>query len=129
MASTGIGNNRPNRIGNGMNSDPTIDHWFDPAAFQRVEPTGTFGDAGRSILRGPSSWNIDATLVKHTKFGKVDSELRVEAFNLLNHPQFGPPGRTLGNADFGVITTTSSPVCQTCGTSERQVQVAMKLKF
>jgi hypothetical protein len=129
MASTGIGNNRPNRIGNGMNSDPTIDHWFDPAAFQRVEPTGTFGDAGRSILRGPSSWNIDATLVKHTKFGRVDSELRIEAFNLLNHPQFGPPGRTLGNADFGVITTTSSPVCQTCGTSERQVQVAMKLKF
>jgi hypothetical protein len=129
MASTGVGNNRPNRIGNGMNSDPTIDHWFDPAAFQRVEPTGTFGDAGRSILRGPSSWNIDATLVKHTKFGKVDSELRIEAFNVLNHPQFGPPGRTLGNADFGVITTTSSPVCQTCGTSERQVQVAMKLKF
>jgi hypothetical protein len=130
MASTGITNNRPNRIGNGMNSDPTIDHWFDPAAFQRpADTTGTFGDSGRNILRGPGSWNIDMTLVKHTKFGRFDSELRVETFNLLNHPQFGPPNGQLGNAAFGTITTLATPSCQTCGTSERQIQVAMKVRF
>jgi hypothetical protein len=130
MASTGITNNRPNRIGNGMNSDPTIDHWFDPAAFQRpADTTGTFGDSGRSILRAPGLWNVDFTLVKHTKFGRIDSELRVETFNLLNHPQFGPPNGQLGNAAFGTITTAASPSCQTCGTSERQIQAALRLRF
>jgi hypothetical protein len=130
MASTGIGNNRPNRIGNGMNSDPTIDHWFDPAAFQRpADSTGTFGDAGRNILRGPGLFNIDLTLVKHTKFGRVNSELRVEAFNVLNHPQFGPPNGQLGNSAFGTITASATPSCQTCGTSERQIQAALKLRF
>jgi len=130
MASTGITNNRPNRIGDGMNSDPTIDHWFDAAAFQRpADTTGTFGDSGRGILRAPGLWNVDFTLVKHTKFGRLDSELRVETFNLLNHPQFGPPNGQLGNAAFGTITTSASPSCQTCGTSERQIQVAMKVRF
>ena len=133
MASTGIGNNRPNRIGNGLNSDPTIDHWLDASAFQRpADTTGTFGDSGRNILRGPGIFNIDLTLVKHTKFGRVNSELRVEAFNVLNHPQFASPtgGQlALGNAAFGTITATATPSCQTCGTSERQIQAALKLRF
>jgi hypothetical protein len=129
MASTGI-TNRPNRVGNGMNSDPTIDHWFDASAFQRpADTTGTFGDAGRNIMRGPGTFNIDLSLVKHTKFGRVDSELRVEAFNVLNHPQFGQPNGVLGNAAFGTITAMSSPTCGTCGTSERQIQAAVKLRF
>jgi hypothetical protein len=129
MASTGIGNNRPNRIGNGMNSDPTIDHWFDPAAFQRPEPTGTFGDSGRNILRGPSIFNVDLSVFKMTKIARLDTELRVEAFNVLNHPQFGTPNGQLGNSAFGTITSSATPSCQTCGTSERQIQVALKLRF
>ncbi len=130
MASTGITNNRPNRIGNGMNSDPTIDHWFDPAAFQRTpDSTGTYGDAGRNIMRGPGIFNIDLSLVKHTKFGRINSELRLEAFNVLNHPQFGQPNGQLGNSAFGTITAMSNPTCGTCGTSERQIQAALKLRF
>src|SRR2546422_10915881 len=30
----------------------TVDHWFDPRAFT-VPTAGTFGNAGRSSLRGP----------------------------------------------------------------------------
>ena len=130
MASTGITNNRPNRIGDGMNSDPTIDHWFDPSAFQRTpDSTGTYGDAGRNIMRGPGIFNIDLSLVKHTKFRRIDSELRLEAFNVLNHPQFGQPNGQLGNSAFGTITAMSNPTCGTCGTSERQIQAAVKLRF
>jgi len=130
MASTGLTNNRPNRIGDGMNSDPTIDHWFDPTAFQRTpDSTGTFGDAGRNIMRGPGVFNVDLSLVKNTKFGRVNSELRVEAFNVFNHPQFGQPNGQLGNAAFGTITAAGNPQCGTCGTSERQIQAAVKLRF
>jgi hypothetical protein len=34
-------------------------------------------------------------------------EFRVEAFNALNTPQWGPPGSTQGSSTFGVITNTN----------------------
>ncbi len=131
MASTGITNNRPNAVEgkSGYNSDKTIDHWFDTTAFTRTESTGTFGDLGRNTLRGPEIFNVDFSLVKNTRIGRVDTELRIETFNLFNHPQFGPPARTFGNGDFGTITASATPTCQTCGTSERQIQFGVKLRF
>ena len=91
MQSTGTGN-RPNRIGDGLAADPTIAQWFDPSAFvSPTDLTGTYGDSGRGILRGPGQFNIDFSVIKGTKIGKIDTEFRVEAFNVLNHPQFGQP--------------------------------------
>jgi len=126
--------NRPNRVGNGNAAEPTIDRWFDPTAFRPTsEPTATFGNAGRNILRGPGQWNIDVSLVKLTRFGKVTSELRVEAFNVLNHPQFAAPfgpSASFGNTSFGTITAMlGNPACATCGTTERQIQIGLKLFF
>jgi hypothetical protein len=129
IASTGTGN-RPNRVGQGYHADKTIDHWFDPNAFVRpADTTGTYGDSGRNILRGPGIFNVDASLIKNTRIGRFDTELRVEAFNVFNHPQFGQPNGQLGNANFGVITTSANPSCGTCGTSERQIQLAMKVRW
>jgi hypothetical protein len=130
MASTGLGNNRPNRIGDGIPDDQNIDNWIDANDFQRTpDSTGTFGDAGRNILRGPGIFNIDMSLIKNTKVGRFDTELRVEAFNVLNHPQFGQPNGQFGNANFGVITSSANPSCGTCGTAERQIQFSMKVRF
>jgi len=130
VQSTGTGN-RPNRICDGNLSNPTIDKWFDTSCF--VPPsdiTGTYGDAGRGIIRGPGSFNIDASLIKNTRFGKVNTEVRVEAFNILNHPQFANPNTTIGNAAVGTITSMlSSPSCSLCGTTERQIQIAFKARF
>ena len=39
----------------------TVDQWFDKTAFQAV-PSGTFGNAGRNILRGPSWKGLDLSL-------------------------------------------------------------------
>jgi hypothetical protein len=131
MLSTGAPGNRPDRIGDGTAADPTIDQWFDPAAFRRTaEPTATFGSAGRNILRGPGQFNVDASLVKLTRFGKVASELRIEAFNLFNHPQFAQPNPVLGSSGFGSISAMlSNPACASCGTTERQVQLGLVLRF
>jgi hypothetical protein len=130
VQSTGTGN-RPNRICDGSISNPTIDRWFDASCFVApTDITGTYGNAGRNIVRGPGSFNIDAALIKNTKIGKLSTEIRIEAFNLLNHPQFGNPNTTLGNAAFGTISTMlSSPSCSVCGTVERQVQVGAKVRF
>jgi hypothetical protein len=130
VQSTGTGN-RPNRICDGKLSNPTIDKWFDTSCFVApTDLTGTYGNAGRGIIRGPGSFNIDASIIKNTKIGNVATEIRIEAFNVLNHPQFGNPNTTLGNAAVGTISSMlTSPSCSTCGTVERQVQLGAKFRF
>jgi hypothetical protein len=126
------GSNRPNRLADNINnSDQNIDHWFDLAAFQVVpETTATYGSAGRNIARGPGYFNIDMNIIKVTKIGGTELELRAEAFNILNHPAFADPNTTFGTAAFGTITAMlSNPACSLCGTTERQVQLSAKLKF
>jgi hypothetical protein len=131
MLSTGITNNRPNTICDPALGSGTIDKWFDTSCFQQVaDTTGTFGNTGRNTIRGPGQFNIDMSMIKNTKIGPVQSELRLEIFNLLNNPQFANPNGQLGNAAFGTISAMlASPSCATCGTTERQMQVAVKLKF
>ncbi len=130
VQSTGTGN-RPNRICDGNLPNPTIDRWFDTSCFvPTADITGTYGDAGRGIIRGPGSFNIDASLIKNTRLGRYNTEVRVEAFNLLNHPQFANPNTTIGNAAVGTISAMlSNPSCSLCGTTERQVQLALKVRF
>lgn len=130
VQSTGTGN-RPNRLGDGRADNPTIEQWFNPAHFQAVtEITGTYGDSGRGIVRGPGQFNIDMSIVKNTRIGRFDTEFRIEAFNLLNHPQFANPNTTFGNAAFGQITAMlANPSCALCGTIERNIQLGFKVKF
>jgi hypothetical protein len=131
MLSTGITNNRPNQVCDPVLANPTINQWFNTACFQQVsDTTGTFGNTGRNTVRGPGLRNIDASIIKNTKIGSVSSELRLEVFNVLNTPQFANPNGQLGNSAFGTINSiVASPSCATCGTTERQIQLAVKLKF
>ncbi len=112
-------------------SGTNINQFFNTACFQQVaDTTGTFGNTGRNSLRGPGLKNIDLSVIKNTKFGGVNSELRLEVFNLFNWEQFNNPNGQLGNAAFGTISSiVASPSCATCGTTERQIQLAVKLKF
>jgi hypothetical protein len=131
VLSTGTGN-RPNTVGDGTLSDPTIERWFNTDAYVRpLDTTGTFGDTGRNTLRGPGQFNIDLSIIKHTRFGKYDLELRAEAFNVLNHAQFAArPNSQIGNAAVATISSMlQNPSCALCGTTERQIQLAAKLSF
>lgn len=131
VLSTGTGN-RPNRICDGRLSNPTIDRWFDASCFvPPSDTTGTYGDSGRNILRGPGQFNIDASLIKNTRIGRFATEIRIEAFNVLNHPQFAPrPNSTIGNAAVGTITSMlANSACALCGTTERQIQLGVKVRF
>ena len=75
-------------------------------------------------------FNIDMSLIKYTRFSRFNLELRVEAFDLLNHPQFQNPNRTIGNAAVATITAMlQNLACARCGITERNVQFAAKLTF
>ena len=83
--------------------------WFNTGCFTQP-PAFTFGNEARvdPVLRMHGINNFDAALFKNTKFGPGEAlavQFRAEFFNLFNHPQFGPPGTTLGNAQFGVVSS------------------------
>jgi hypothetical protein len=131
VLSTGTANPRPNTLCDAKLDNPTIERWFDTSCFAvPADTTGTYGNTPRNSLRGPGQFNIDASLVKNTRIGRFDTEVRVEAFNVLNHPQFAQPNSQLGNPNFGVVSAMlASSSCALCGTTERQIQLAVKLKF
>jgi hypothetical protein len=54
--------------------------------------------------------------------GTRQLEFRAEAFNVLNHPSWAPPGRDISNTTtFGVITNTVS--------APRIIELAVKFYF
>ena len=56
----------------------------------------TEGTLGRNAIRGPGLINMDLALSKHLKFyEKVDAELRLDAFNVFNHVNFGNPNTNI----------------------------------
>ncbi|MBI3693790.1 MAG: TonB-dependent receptor [Acidobacteria bacterium] len=57
-------NDRPNVVRNPALSNPTPERWFDTAAFA-VPPFGSFGNAGRNMLNGPSYQNVSLSVVKN----------------------------------------------------------------
>ncbi len=131
VLSTTVGTGaRPNQTCSGQLDSPTLDRWFDTSCFVNVtENTATYGNAPRDSVRGPGQVNVDASLVKNTRIGRFDTEFRIEAFNVFNHPQFAAPGGQLGNPSFGVVSAMAAGSCGFCGTIERQVQIAAKVKF
>jgi hypothetical protein len=92
----------PNRIGDG-NGAQTVDAWFDKTAFQAVT-SGTFGNSGRNILRGPGLVNVDTALQRRFRLGgQTALELRWEVFNVFNTDEFGLPDSNISNGTFGTI--------------------------
>jgi hypothetical protein len=113
---------RPNLAGNPElpSSERTLSHWFNTAAF--VNPANfTFGNAPRSVLRGPGLATLDATVEKTIALGAgMKFDVRAEAYNVLNRANFNVPGSTLGAADFGVISSARPA---------RTIQLGARLSF
>jgi carboxypeptidase family protein len=137
-----------NLVGDPSISDPqfsrgrTVDQnfWFNPAAFARPA-AGTFGNGGRNPagLRGTTFQSWDIALFKNIPLGGSRRiQLRLEAFNFINHPNLGDPtgggapdsgsapasnGGVVvdpNSADFGRVLTK---------TSERNIQLGVKFSF
>ena len=75
--------------------------WFNPRAFALPHP-GQFGTAGRNSLRGPAFAEFDPSIEKsfHLTEG-MRITFGVEAYNLLNHPNFGVPSNTQSPLSLG----------------------------
>jgi outer membrane receptor protein involved in Fe transport len=113
---------RPNLVGNPElpASDRSILRWFNTSAFAR-QTVGTYGSAGRNILRGPNFVSMDLSASKTFDLtGTTDLQFTVQAFNALNRTNFGLPNGSLGSPAFGRIGSAGAP---------RQMQLALKVTF
>jgi len=65
---------------------------FDGTASTCVPGTRHFGNLGRNSLLGPNFRQFDFSIFKNTPITeRLKMELRFEAYNLLNHPNFANP--------------------------------------
>ena len=102
-----------------------VQRWFDPSVF--VVASG-FGNLTRNAVIGPRFDNLDVSLSKAIQISsRTRVLLQADVFNVLNHPNFGQPGRVVGSPNFSVITNTRFPPGDSG--SSRQIQLAAKLTF
>jgi len=128
---------RPNATGQSPQlGNPTPQQWFNVQAFA-LQPQYTFGNLGKNAVIGPPLFSVDSSIKKDIGFSeRLKLQMRLDAFNIFNHPNFGSPGNTLssdhldangvpipGSGGFGTITSLNSNV------SMRQLQVSLKLVF
>jgi hypothetical protein len=117
-------NLNPNFTGPVVTGNPN--RWFDPAAFA-LPAFGTWGNLGRGVYQGPGLATVDLSIFKGIAISeRINLQFRAEAFNLLNHTNYGTPNATVFssgavNSSAGLITTTA--------TTSRQIQFGLKLIF
>jgi outer membrane receptor protein involved in Fe transport len=126
---------------------------FDGTASSCVPGTRHFGNEGRNSLIGPSYRQFDLSIFKNTSITeRVKMELRVEAYNLFNHPNFasplwpnflsdptlantngtnsfGPNGRLLGYLPLTVTADVGVGYPVLGGGGNRSLQLAAKFTF
>ncbi|HEY6252853.1 MAG TPA: TonB-dependent receptor [Candidatus Angelobacter sp.] len=102
--------------GKAINSTPSAVHGGCPDGSPSIGPFCSLptdangnplrqGTLGRNALRGFGLTQLDMAI--HRTFSIHESmslQFRAEAFNILNHPNFGPPQTDLSSPQFGVST-------------------------
>jgi hypothetical protein len=111
---------------------------------QFLSATGTqtdFGNIGRNQFRGPGYFDTDLSIKKSFRVTNNENGLRLilgaNAYNILNHPNFGNPDSDVadGLGTFGTILNTVTPASSPYGNfqgsavSGRVLQLEMQLKF
>jgi hypothetical protein len=133
-SSGGLSNSRPDVVAGVSPNFPRDQRkpqlWFNPAAFAIVPATDPvtglprYGNAGRNTIIGPGTNYMDANLAKVIPLNdeRRNLTLRVEAFNVLNHPNYANPALNISTTTtVGTITSVLRPM--------REVQLAARFAW
>jgi len=130
LNSNGVSTQRPDLV----NPDGAIlggigagQKFFDTTAFAAVS-TARIGTAGYDILRSPGAINMDASLFREFAVReRVKLQVRADAYNLTNTPQFAAPNGSITSSGFGTITATVSN--QREGIDQRILRLGARFYF
>lgn len=141
---TNVGNDRPNLLpgvtpyaGTKLRKDPGAANrsFLNAAAFAEICPNnatagcanaGTYGNISRDSFRGPKAFQFDAQISRVFPIHEsLSATLRLEAFNVLNHPNFATPDANLSHlsSTFGQTSATAT------GLNAREFQGSVKISF
>jgi hypothetical protein len=102
----------PDAVGDGS--------YANPDAYATPLP-GTWGDAGRNSIRGPSQFSLDLSLSRVFRLGGTwNLEWRVAATNVLNRVTFATIDTVVTSPQFG-LPTIANPM--------RRLQTSFRLRF
>ena len=127
---TDVGNDRPNLVP-GVNPYAEVKfhkgtgeanrEYLNPAAFAQVTAScastttgacpalGTYGNISRNAFRGPKYFAMDAQVSRIFPIHEnLAMDFRLEAFNVLNHPNFSTADAKLTDSTFGQVSATAS---------------------
>ena len=108
----------------GLQGQCTIDAVKDASGqfvLQHPAP-GTRGTMGLRTVEGPGQWRFDANLQKSFKISESKTmQFRMDARNILNHPEPNAPTLSINQANFGTINGKT--------TLRRQFQAQLRLIF
>jgi hypothetical protein len=101
--------------------------YLNPAAFARVPVNALSaapvrpGTLGRGAIREPGLINVDMALTKNVIFTeRLRLQLRIDAFNALNHVNYGVVSGNITTGNFGRLTSTRGA---------RQTQLSARFSF
>jgi len=101
-------------------ADPTIERWFNTGAFV-VPPLGSFGDAGRNTVIGPSTYLVSMSLIKNISLGRPRTlSLRVQANNVFNTPPLIAIDTVVNSPTYGQVVQAGSM---------RSIQIQTRFRF
>ncbi len=148
---------RPDLVGSPFAGTHTPDSFLNLAAFKVpctldaggncIAGTQHFGNLGRNALVGPHYRNFDFSVVKNNSLSeRVKLQIRMDIFNLFNHPNFANPLWPNFGVDFlangidgtgrgiGFLPITTTPDVGTGnpflgGGGSRNIQLALRVSF
>jgi hypothetical protein len=113
---TGLGLDRPDRIsgvpvytGNKIQRTGANLGYLSKTAFAQNQ-VGTYGNLGRNAFRQPSYYNVDLSVSRiFPVHERLNFQLRMEAFNIFNHPNFNAFTTAFNSGTFGNATGAADP--------------------
>lgn len=119
VAGTGVVGVRPSLTG--ISSKPAAPGSYANAAAFVAPAAGTWGNAGRNSLRGPSQLSFDASIARTFRLkGRLSLDYRLAATNLLNRVTFAAINTVITSSQFGLPTVANQM---------RRIQMTFRLRF
>jgi len=95
------------------------------------------GNIGRNHFRGPSYFDTDLSIKKAfpIRGEALTFTIGANAYNILNHPNFGNPDNSITSSTFGTIQNTVTPASSPYGNfqgaavSGRILQLEAQVRF